>query len=276
MSKHLYSILRTKPIFLIAATTALIGAVCLLAGEFRIRDAKNEKGEMRLEFESGADECVQIWVCDSLTSSWEVLDVEWGRGGKHAWIDTSTLEDLGYRFYRVHKCPLTSPGDADGDGIDDVFELQDPDLNPVDESDADKDFDGAGTSKLEDYLKQHDKLILYLISDSPDPFSPAITALDLDAHYLVRATDALTGAAHSDGKNHKSFYVRQKVEILDGFGEIAGRPEKDFLIDPADIAEQHSRNQKIRQPRITLITLIKLKGVLLPSNITGRTIRRTP
>jgi uncharacterized small protein (DUF1192 family) len=56
-------------------------------------------------------------------------------------------------FYRVVRYFRTVPGDLDGDGIDDAYELENPTiLDPLDGSDADSDPDGDGLTFLEKYL----------------------------------------------------------------------------------------------------------------------------
>ncbi len=56
-------------------------------------------------------------------------------------------------FYRVKQIPFATPEDADGDGMDDFFELQHPLLlNPLDASDASEDADEDGASNRAEYL----------------------------------------------------------------------------------------------------------------------------
>lgn len=56
------------------------------------------------------------------------------------------------QFYRVRSVPLATPLDTDGDGIDDVYELQHPNvLDPLNPADAREDYDGDGFTNLEEY-----------------------------------------------------------------------------------------------------------------------------
>lgn len=56
-------------------------------------------------------------------------------------------------FYRVKQIDIATPKDSDGDGIDDLFELNHPLLlNPTDPSDAAEDADLDGASNLAEYL----------------------------------------------------------------------------------------------------------------------------
>jgi hypothetical protein len=55
-------------------------------------------------------------------------------------------------FFRVLRVPINQPMDTDGDGIDDVYELQHPGiLSPLNAADALEDSDGDGISNLGEY-----------------------------------------------------------------------------------------------------------------------------
>lgn len=54
-------------------------------------------------------------------------------------------------FWRVRSVSVFGPPDTDGDGIDDVFELEHPILNPLDPTDAELDPDGNGLTFLQEY-----------------------------------------------------------------------------------------------------------------------------
>src|SRR5205814_10181328 len=59
--------------------------------------------------------------------------------------------------YLGRKVPIAQPLDTDGDGIDDVYELQHSSvLNPLDPSDAARDSDGDGLSNLEEFKRGTD------------------------------------------------------------------------------------------------------------------------
>ncbi len=59
-------------------------------------------------------------------------------------------------FYQVLEIPLDQPRDTDGDGIDDVYELERPaQLNPLDAADASQLAPGGGgKAYLQDYVEQ--------------------------------------------------------------------------------------------------------------------------
>ena len=105
------------------------------------------------------------------------------RGGTVASVDTAIdlvmkgngiLEDAtapstrAASFYRVVGWSLTAPGDSDHDGIDDIYELNHPDvLNPLDRQDAMLDPDHDGRPNLWEYRQHTDLLKADWGTDSP-------------------------------------------------------------------------------------------------------------
>ncbi|MCU7816898.1 MAG: hypothetical protein KZQ81_17290 [Candidatus Thiodiazotropha sp. (ex Rostrolucina anterorostrata)] len=77
------------------------------------------------------------------------------------------------------------------------------------------------------------KIVLDSIAESPDPFSPSVSPLAISAGYRILPTDSLVGTAN--GKTNKTFYVRQKIEILDASGALIQTLEQNFPIDPTGI-----------------------------------------
>ncbi len=68
-------------------------------------------------------------------------------------VRLSDAEIFSRSFYTIHRFPTSDPADSDGDGIDDLFELQYPLLlNAVSSADALEDGDGDGESNLAEYL----------------------------------------------------------------------------------------------------------------------------
>lgn len=59
--------------------------------------------------------------------------------------------ELPARFFRSSALSVFAPGDYDDDGIDDVYEIRHPVLNPLDPSDAALDPDGNGMTYLQEY-----------------------------------------------------------------------------------------------------------------------------
>jgi len=74
-----------------------------------------------------------------------------GTGTPGELTDPHPLSGTAAAFYRVAGIPIAEPLDTDHDGMDDVYELRHPPLNPLDGSDALKDDDGDGASNLVEY-----------------------------------------------------------------------------------------------------------------------------
>ncbi len=95
-------------------------------------------------------------------------------------------------FYRVEAVPVASPRDTDGDGLDDVYELQHrPACDPL-VADVDRDSDGDGKSNLEEFRlgtspeKANVPPTVALTQPAPDSIFPASANIDL----VATATDA--------------------------------------------------------------------------------------
>jgi hypothetical protein len=102
-----------------------------------------------------------------------------GHEGTGEFIDPAPPPDADAAFYLVENFPLGQPRDTDGDGIDDVYELQRSHLfNPLDATDADKDSDGDGLSDLAEYQQGSDPEI-------PDVIEPP----NSDGHFPSRVAD---------------------------------------------------------------------------------------
>ena len=96
----------------------------------------------------------------------ERIAIALGQSGQGVLEDASPSPD--FAFYQAKKFLLASPGDADQDGIDDVYELQNSDLfNALDATDADEDADGDGRSNLAEFL------------DGTDPRSPETSLISV-------------------------------------------------------------------------------------------------
>ena len=213
---------------------AVIGSTCLYAAHSRIEHAKGKKGfKLDIQTVKGSSSYVQIWATTSLMDEWKVVALDWGQDNGQSWLDAN---DDASRFYKVVEIPIDAPADSDGDGMDDVFEMRHPHLDPLDGKDAKKDCDEDGMLNIQEYhaekSKGNQKIILDAITVMPVA-SPTETAFSVYSQYRVRPTDAHVGAAR--GRNDKSYYVRQILEVFSSAGEKVRTITQDFLIDPTGI-----------------------------------------
>ncbi len=95
---------------------------------------------------------------DDLTQLAEPVDVVLGDRTDEVRDPASAIFDA--RFYRVQKVPIPAPLDLDGDGIDDVYELQRaPLLHPLRSLDAFEDFDADYRTNLDEYRQGTDPFL---------------------------------------------------------------------------------------------------------------------
>lgn len=79
-------------------------------------------------------------------------DMKLGAGGP-AWnLAVPALQLRGY--YKVRRISVFAPEDADGDYLDDMYEITHPELNPLDPADAALDPDHDGRTHLQEYLDE--------------------------------------------------------------------------------------------------------------------------
>lgn len=123
----------------------------LLAVDFRITSVDYTAGaSVRLAFESDAASYYVLLRGDSPAEVAQVRQVIRGQAGESTFTDLA--EGAEAAFYRLQQVPLTAPVDSDGDGIDDLYELEHPEfLDPTDPRDAALDYDGDGKTNKEEY-----------------------------------------------------------------------------------------------------------------------------
>jgi hypothetical protein len=120
--------------------------------DFRVQSiAIDQNGDLAIEFEASEGSYYLLQRGSTVDEVNQGVDGQIGVNG------TGLLRDINIggvirAFYVVQKISVTEPLDMDGDGIDDVFELQHPlFLNPFDSADAVLDFDKDGANNLKEY-----------------------------------------------------------------------------------------------------------------------------
>ncbi len=94
---------------------------------------------------------------DSPTRILQTVAVTLGDCDPRVLTDRASVSSRASAFYRVRAVSIAQPLDSDGDGIDDVFELQHAFfLTPMDPADAAQDFDDDGRTNLQEYREGTD------------------------------------------------------------------------------------------------------------------------
>ncbi len=141
------------------------------------------------------------------------------------------------RFYRVERVPLNAPKDSDGDGIDDVYELQHRTyLNPLIKLNPAQDTDGDGVTDLEEYRQGTDPEIA-----NTTPPKVSLTAPTLGAAYYAPGFVILAATARATANNavitRVDFYAN-KNRIGEGVAvNVNGSIQYQFKWDAVPVGE---------------------------------------
>jgi hypothetical protein len=179
---------------LIALLLCLSFAAPASAQPFQVTNAfVNSQGKFTTQFPSDTNYYFILNRSLALPSITNAVAMVLGTTGAGQLTDTNAAS--GKAFFKVKKVPLTSPQATAGDGIDDAYKLQHPNvfpypLNPVY---ASLDYDGDGVSNLREYQRGTDpanaasvNVNLYVDSsigsDAYDGITPVMTLWVMGTH----------------------------------------------------------------------------------------------
>ena len=109
-------------------------------------------GRREVNFAANPSSYYILYRGSVVTSISQPVSMALGTAGALQLQDPSSQVTAG--FYRVLEVPQSQPLDTDGDGMDDVFELNHPGcLDPFDPTDATSDCDGDGRSNIQEYFE---------------------------------------------------------------------------------------------------------------------------
>jgi hypothetical protein len=185
---------RMKTEFAIVVALTFCHGIATPAQTFQITNASiNPQGKFTAKFSADTNYYFILDRNSALARITNAVAMALGTGGSGQLSDTNAA--VGKAFFRVQKVPLTSPLATAGDGIDDVYKLQRPNVfpNPLDPSLALLDFDGDGVSNLREYQRATDpadstsvNVSLYVDSsigsDANDGITPTPTAWVMGTH----------------------------------------------------------------------------------------------
>ena len=168
-----------------------------LAQGFRLTDIRREAGgTVVIEHGSRSDAYYLLQRGITLPDVSVPVAVALGTGATEALRDGTALAATG--FYRVLEIPRSAARDTDGDGIDDVYELERPaGLDPLDPTDAALDPDGNGLTFLQEYLRDGRELTT-IIQTSPNQGEPGVAVTRETILYFDRPLAADTVLAQTN------------------------------------------------------------------------------
>lgn len=116
---------------------------------FRIENTSFGSGKLRMEFGANASNYYILERTESLTQGFVPAAMLLPASTIGIFEDKATQARV---FYRMKSVPLSAPLDTDTDGMDDIYELRrQPNLSPLDPSDALTSSDANGLTHLQEY-----------------------------------------------------------------------------------------------------------------------------
>ena len=101
-----------------------------------------------VEFTANVESYYHVMTTESLDNPWNVSGMKLGTPGPASWTDPGALRSCDRRFYRLLQIPRAQPRDEDEDGMNDVYELEHAEHDPLDAADAAEDPDSDGLENL--------------------------------------------------------------------------------------------------------------------------------
>jgi hypothetical protein len=227
--------------------------------------------DIHLNYETAEDSYYRLFSAGSMTGVWSACVFRLGCGDDQSWTHLQALAESSGRYYRVERVLLTNPFDHDGDGLDDVWELQsnlaDP-LNP--DTDGDMLSDGEECHQYQTWLHDPDtdgngipdgQEVHYYGTDPASPFSGARVLYSFESDeqgwsgdFGTYGTASVTwtnlgfpdrGAAvihPAAGTGYGDFYIRDGMEI-ENFNAIPKPVLRAWFFIPANAPADSVRVQ---------------------------------
>jgi neutral ceramidase len=146
----------------LTAWLAIVGLVApsnALAQAFQITSIQRVGGQILIEHQANPSFYYVLNRIDLKTGAGTPVNIARAFGSAGQVTDFSPPATSG--FYRVKSVPLSSPEDTDGDGMDDVYEIDKEYLNPLDPSDASRINSATGLTELQTYIQDPRSAVLY-------------------------------------------------------------------------------------------------------------------
>ncbi len=150
------------------AVVLFLGACPGFAQDFAINEvSRGPDQRVRVTYPSTNDAYYILERSSDLQAFPEAVGMALGARGTSTLQEASAVPDRAL-FYRLRQVPLTASLDSDGDGIDDVYELERSGiLDPLNDADAQDDPDGNGLTHLQEFLQGGDGRLTTKLTSSP-------------------------------------------------------------------------------------------------------------
>ncbi|MBM3846239.1 MAG: hypothetical protein FJ405_08140, partial [Verrucomicrobia bacterium] len=146
--------------FLLLGLLALaVSSLSSQAQSFRITKIQNQSGRIVVEHESGP--AFYHILSRVQLSGGVATPIHMGQGSGPTGLLVDRTPPASRSYYRVTRIPKDNPLDSDGDGIDDMYELGNSPLNPLNPADASSINPNTGRTRIEDYYRDESNNVLY-------------------------------------------------------------------------------------------------------------------
>ncbi|MDD4734525.1 MAG: hypothetical protein PHP44_00305 [Kiritimatiellae bacterium] len=228
------------------ASTSLCIQPCPIFAEESLRlGLERKENAVSIIYDGQEGVYYQLLTAHSLTDPvWSVANMQLGEARRKEWEQPSPSGETSVCFYKLLQIPQNQPRDADEDGMDDVFELNTPGLNPLEQGDAEMDFDGDGLCNGEEY--RHSMNILTADSDNDG----------IDDGFMMRS--GLTVLLRQDGElinpnwlYHGGFEQEPFTEYLPGLPErfasinLASETCRTYILAPHPLLKNPENNASV-------------------------------
>lgn len=129
----------------------LLAVAVLACSAFEIGINRAGGPDVQVSYPGATDSYYRAVSAGTMTGAWTIIDMQLGTEGAQSFTDDGALTAGVFRVYRIQEVGLTNALDADEDGIDDLYEINDSMLDGLDPADAGLDYDQDGYDNLTEY-----------------------------------------------------------------------------------------------------------------------------
>lgn len=216
----------------------LLAVFAVHAVEPKISDIRLETdGRATVTVAAAASSYYVLYRGEVVTDIRLVSQLGLGAAGSVQLTDSQAPAPAAARFYRVEQVPLSAPKDSDGDGIDDVYELQRRAfLDPLVKIDSAQDTDADGVPDLEEYRQNTDPAVANAVAPSISLNAPTLGAAFFAPGYVTFAATAQAKTAGATVAKVEFFANTNKVGEATPI-TVAGVTQYEFKWDAVPLGD---------------------------------------